>query len=117
MTSATAPTPASAGAPGYRARRTLPFRVEAIRQFRRRRTLIALSILMILPWVLVGAFEISGPASGGNGTPERSEEHTSELQSRSELVCRLLLEKKKRHKKHKHLRETQTGKLVANKTI
>src|SRR6266576_396787 len=29
------------------------------------------------------------------GTPRRSEEHTSELQSRRELVCRLLLEKKK----------------------
>ena len=29
----------------------------------------------------------------------RSEEHTSELQSRSELVCRLLLEKKKQKKK------------------
>src|SRR2546421_1776077 len=28
-------------------------------------------------------------------SPERSEEHTSELQSRSDLVCRLLLEKKK----------------------
>src|SRR2546428_9541368 len=28
---------------------------------------------------------------------ERSEEHTSELQSRSDLVCRLLLEKKKQH--------------------
>src|SRR5207249_9151769 len=28
-------------------------------------------------------------------TPERSEEHTSELQSRFDLVCRLLLEKKK----------------------
>src|SRR5690349_23651147 len=28
--------------------------------------------------------------------PDRSEEHTSELQSRRELVCRLLLEKKKR---------------------
>src|SRR5690349_23515973 len=28
----------------------------------------------------------------------RSEEHTSELQSRRELVCRLLLEKKKKHK-------------------
>src|SRR3989440_1938577 len=27
--------------------------------------------------------------------PSRSEEHTSELQSRSDLVCRLLLEKKK----------------------
>src|SRR5206468_9940563 len=29
------------------------------------------------------------------GHGERSEEHTSELQSRSDLVCRLLLEKKK----------------------
>src|SRR2546421_3789040 len=28
---------------------------------------------------------------------ERSEEHTSELQSRSDLVCRLLLEKKKKN--------------------
>src|SRR2546421_7837153 len=28
----------------------------------------------------------------------RSEEHTSELQSRSDLVCRLLLEKKKSHR-------------------
>src|SRR2546427_5053650 len=30
----------------------------------------------------------------------RSEEHTSELQSQSNLVCRLLLEKKKKIKKH-----------------
>src|SRR2546430_4896349 len=29
---------------------------------------------------------------------ERSEEHTSELQSQSNLVCRLLLEKKKKHR-------------------
>src|SRR5688572_32056930 len=32
---------------------------------------------------------------------ERSEEHTSELQSQSNLVCRLLLEKKKKKKKYK----------------
>src|SRR5690625_6256802 len=31
-----------------------------------------------------------------NDTENRSEEHTSELQSRGHLVCRLLLEKKKR---------------------
>src|SRR5688572_31395400 len=30
--------------------------------------------------------------------PQRSEEHTSELQSQSNLVCRLLLEKKKKKK-------------------
>src|SRR2546422_5173292 len=33
-------------------------------------------------------------------SPERSEEHTSELQSRLHLVCRLLLEKKKKNKTH-----------------
>src|SRR5215813_15664713 len=32
------------------------------------------------------------------GIPARSEEHTSELQSRPHLVCRLLLEKKKKKK-------------------
>src|SRR5690606_40383621 len=32
---------------------------------------------------------------------ERSEEHTSELQSREKLVCRLLLEKKKKWQKRK----------------
>src|SRR5438270_5279651 len=36
-------------------------------------------------------------ASTGNESPRgRSEEHTSELQSQSNLVCRLLLEKKKK---------------------
>src|SRR5699024_11412915 len=32
----------------------------------------------------------------GTGNTPRSEEHTSELQSRFDLVCRLLLEKKKK---------------------
>jgi len=60
---------APASAPGYSPRRTLPLAVEAIRQFRRRRTLVAFVILLALPWILVGAFEISGPASPGSGTP------------------------------------------------
>src|SRR5438034_8342995 len=34
----------------------------------------------------------------------RSEEHTSELQSHSDLVCRLLLEKKKKTKPHRTIR-------------
>src|SRR5437868_10598439 len=40
---------------------------------------------------------------------ERSEEHTSELQSRFDLVCRLLLEKKKKNKntKNKSLKHKQ----------
>src|SRR3712207_2548152 len=37
----------------------------------------------------------SGDAEGVRAMPPRSEEHTSELQSRQYLVCRLLLEKKK----------------------
>src|SRR2546422_956171 len=36
----------------------------------------------------------------GDFLDARSEEHTSELQSRLHLVCRLLLEKKKKNKKH-----------------
>src|SRR5260221_7046533 len=36
-----------------------------------------------------------GPGRGPGACPPRSEEHTSELQSHSDLVCRLLLEKKK----------------------
>src|SRR2546422_7328939 len=36
-----------------------------------------------------------GARPGAGVTPRRSEEHTSELQSRLHLVCRLLLEKKK----------------------
>src|SRR5437868_10426962 len=35
---------------------------------------------------------------GFKNLPERSEEHTSELQSRFDLVCRLLLEKKKKRR-------------------
>src|SRR5438034_1799899 len=34
------------------------------------------------------------------GASRRSEEHTSELQSHSDLVCRLLLEKKKKNKRN-----------------
>src|SRR5204862_3650637 len=39
-----------------------------------------------------------GPRLGGGDRVGRSEEHTSELQSRRDLVCRLLLEKKKKEK-------------------
>ena len=58
--------PEPASAPGYRPGRTLPLSVEIIRQLRRRRTLVAFGILTVLPWILVGAFEVSGPASAGN---------------------------------------------------
>src|SRR5688572_31248080 len=39
----------------------------------------------------------------------RSEEHTSELQSQSNLVCRLLLEKKKKQKQKHLTRKNSTG--------
>src|SRR2546430_6597273 len=41
--------------------------------------------------------------SQGQQGQERSEEHTSELQSQSNLVCRLLLEKKKKEHAHHNL--------------
>src|SRR2546422_4675789 len=42
---------------------------------------------------------VSGKRRGKGSSRERSEEHTSELQSRLHLVCRLLLEKKKKKRK------------------
>src|SRR2546427_5433790 len=48
-----------------------------------------------------GLLGARGPAGGAGGVANRgvrSEEHTSELQSQSNLVCRLLLEKKKKKK-------------------
>ena len=59
----------SSSAPGYSPHRTLPFSVEAIRQLRRWRTIVAFIILLVLPWVLVGAFELGGPPQPGSGAP------------------------------------------------
>src|SRR2546427_6368918 len=42
--------------------------------------------------------EVRERVGGREPALERSEEHTSELQSQSNLVCRLLLEKKKKNK-------------------
>src|SRR5256885_11378715 len=42
----------------------------------------------------------------GAGSGRRSEEHTSELQSPCNLVCRLLLEKKKKKRKHVPIQHT-----------
>src|SRR2546427_6268948 len=46
-----------------------------------------------IPSIAFGQFPLEGFLGA-----VRSEEHTSELQSQSNLVCRLLLEKKKKHK-------------------
>src|SRR5699024_11827991 len=64
----------------------------------------------------VGAGELRG--GGEDHLPVvrvlRSEEHTSELQSRFDLVCRLLLEKKKKQKKKARKRMIKREKREAN---
>src|SRR5205809_4527356 len=55
-----------------------------------------------------------GETDEENRAPEsRSEEHTSELQSRLHLVCRLLLEKKKQKPKHHHIQSQVMHKNVS----
>src|SRR5260370_26617491 len=56
------------------------------------------------PW----AAAINGLALGGASPLIRSEEHTSELQSHLNLVCRLLLEKKKKLANKKRFCESAT---------
>src|SRR2546427_5900047 len=84
---------------------TLPF------QFMIAYTGIAISSLSFMPvgvWTVYGTDQAArtafiadmteaGPPAP-SGKPMRSEEHTSELQSQSNLVCRLLLEKKKKYR-------------------
>ncbi|GAA2606274.1 ABC transporter permease subunit [Actinomadura fulvescens] len=62
--------------PGYDVRHTLPLRVEVVRQFRRRRTLVAFGILLVLPWILVAAFKIGGDP-GPDGIPSLVDVATS----------------------------------------
>ena len=49
---------------GYSPARTLPLRVEVIRQLRRRRTLLSFGIMLGLPWILAAAFELGGGPPG-----------------------------------------------------
>ncbi|MBT2677246.1 ABC transporter permease subunit [Streptomyces sp. ISL-14] len=53
-------------ADGYRAGRTLPVRVELVRQLKRRRTLVMGGILFALPIVLLVAFQVGGDPGGAN---------------------------------------------------
>src|SRR5690625_5525796 len=84
---------------------------------RRTTTTSSSSLHRTMKWALVRHRQLKKPASYQVKTsrsprlterrtlskhlPQRSEEHTSELQSRGHLVCRLLLEKKK-HSNTKH---------------
>src|SRR6267378_6447576 len=51
---------------------------------------------------IITAFIVVGGLQRGQLPDARSEEHTSELQSRRDLVCRLLLEKKKKKVRYIH---------------
>src|SRR5436309_84999 len=71
--------------------------------------ILALELRHDVPLFLIaqatGLFQPVGGVEGSDEleqpSPLRSEEHTSELQSRENLVCRLLLEKKKKKKTKK----------------
>src|SRR5690606_42014152 len=56
----------------------------------------ALFILISRGWLVLPKLSWRSVALGVGTVVGRSEEHTSELQSRENLVCRLLLEKKKK---------------------
>src|SRR2546426_2149309 len=62
-------------------------------RFRRRRSFLPQEVPR-------GHFSTSGSGGYARIWPLRSEEHTSELQSPCNLVCRLLLEKKKKRSSH-----------------
>src|SRR5688572_32732908 len=70
---------------------------------------VALGMMLKNGMIQTGAeTELALAAAGAGALPAaeqpqlRSEEHTSELQSQSNLVCRLLLEKKKKQQKKKN---------------
>ena len=52
------------GAGGYRAGSTMPLRVELRRQLRRRRTQLSLGFLVLLPFILLAAFELGSDGEG-----------------------------------------------------
>src|SRR5260221_10428574 len=79
---------------------------------------IAISLGMLA--VVIGLqFAIAANRNSGIGIAllllMRSEEHTSELQSHSDLVCRLLLEKKKKNKKIHQRNLTQRQLSIQNR--
>src|SRR3989441_8380414 len=66
------------------------------------------------PRVLLGRLQEIENALGRLRPAGRSEEHTSELQSLAYLVCRLLLEKKKKTKKRKRSRKDAEPTITEN---
>src|SRR5260221_10279662 len=65
---------------------------------------------------------LGGPNAWNYRTPtkhrnNRSEEHTSELQSHSDLVCRLLLEKKKKNRRNAKRQNKKTGQETSRRKL
>ncbi|WP_354639633.1 ABC transporter permease [Kitasatospora camelliae] len=58
----------TAAAAGYRPGRTLPLRVEAVRQLRRRRTMVVGGVLAAMPLIVLAAFQIGGTPNRDNRT-------------------------------------------------
>src|SRR5690349_23194145 len=58
--------------------------------------LVVVTVAFVYPfvWLVSASLKPRSDVFDNRLIPERSEEHTSELQSRRDLVCRLLLEKK-----------------------
>src|SRR2546430_8769249 len=80
----------------------------------------ALKNIVARGWISALAHITGGGIPGNLPRVLRSEEHTSELQSQSNLVCRLLLEKKKNHHTTPNREnvntppmETRTGSILA----
>src|SRR6266436_7572429 len=61
-------------------------------------------------WAATRAVRSRASSRTASGCPDRSEEHTSELQSRLHLVCRLLLEKKKKKSNYLYLKKKKKKK-------
>src|SRR2546427_9103768 len=77
------------------AARGVQFRVARLKELAREALLRAK--LAHLPASALDYSSVDDAVRGEGVSPTRSEEHTSELQSQSNLVCRLLLEKKNSH--------------------
>src|SRR2546427_8531167 len=66
------------------------------------------------PFLTFVAVRAIAPVAGIPPNSGRSEEHTSELQSQSNLVCRLLLEKKKKKRKNQHSQRLHRNATASN---
>src|SRR2546427_5274171 len=81
--------------------------------FRSKRARETIRPRRLFPCRRISRRSLAGHPRTGQGRerrlPVRSEEHTSELQSQSNLVCRLLLEKKKKRQKKDNVQHQDGG--------